>query len=498
MRVLSQRCLLLVWLVAWPVPLLAQDQAEVALDYSLASPYDAIVTHLGFLQRGNYHPTIAALTFAHTHRTRHEAKDLAIKLKHFLEVKGVHIDVSQIPRAKDYIDPKAKYHRYLLTPRFPEIYLVRIQGQWRYSEETVQYVSELAQARHPLGLDQLKHFFPDSFDNTVLGLHLWQYAILSLLLLGLRITYTMLVFFCQKLIRRYPTQWWAPHHVVLIVRPASIALVVSVGILLLPAAQLAPSMQGSFVLLLKCLMSLALTVVCYRSSDVLVHYLSINALDPLEVADTQLFPLIRTSLKVVIVIIGTLIALRSLNFDISTLLAGVSIGGFGIALAAQDTIKNLFGSLVIFTDKPFSTGESIIAGKVEGTVEEIGMRSTRVRTASGSVIAVPNAVLANTSINNHGLHKSRQFCTRLSVAYDTPAQVLADFLAGLSTIVEEHPQTNKDEYYVYVEDLQGDVLRILLHVYLVVADRHEELQCRQAILQRIVKLATAMNMQLHA
>lgn len=146
--------------------------------YSLDAPYAAMGTHLGGLQKGNYHPKTAAKTFSQKHSTEKEAIDLAIKLKTLLEAAGIDIDVTQVPQEAHCIDPQAQYHQYQLTEVFP--YLVRVNQQGGYSEETARGIAVLAQEPYPLVLARLQDLFPSSFNETFVGLYLWQYVVLMI------------------------------------------------------------------------------------------------------------------------------------------------------------------------------------------------------------------------------------------------------------------------------------------------------------------------------
>ncbi len=486
---------LLLALTALPVPSLAAATKDTPSHYSLASPYDTIVTHLGSLQESNYHPEIAAKTFLRKGRTRRKARDLAVKLKNLLDEEGIVIELEKLPKVVDYIDPDTKYHRYQLTKLFPEIYLIRIRGQWVYSEETAQSIELLIKEKYPLGMDRLQDFFPDSFQNSFLKLQLWQYTVLALLLLLLRVIYTMLVWICGKLIHRY-SRHWAPHYVMLTEKPVGIIAASLVAMLILPAVQLPPVVVRVSFLILKGIITFSTTIVCYHSVSVFVDQFKHRLAEHHNASETQLLPLLKTTLKVLVVTTGFLLTLSNLNIDISTLLAGVSIGGFGVALASQDTIKNLFGSLVIFLDRPFSVGDSISMENLQGRVEEINMRSTRIRTANGSVISIPNAKLANEAIDKYGTNDYQCFQTHLMLACDTPVALIEDFITGAREAVNQHPNTRKDLYYVYVEDAKGGQLKILFHVYFSVTSRTEELACRQSLLLSIVKLAEKLGVKL--
>ena len=106
------------------------------------------------------------------------------------------------------------------------------------------------------------------------------------------------------------------------------------------------------------------------------------------------------TLKIVIYIIGALIAISELGFNVSTLLAGIGIGGVAIALAAQDTASNIIAALMIILDKPFEIGDWICVGTIEGSVEEVTFRSTRIRETQNTVVSIPNSTIVNSNITN--------------------------------------------------------------------------------------------------
>lgn len=467
---------------------------DIQPSHRLSSPYDAIVLHLGSLQKANYHPEIAAKTFSQTHHSKKEAIQLAIKLKDILDKEGIDIDATTVPNDPCYIDPVAKYHRYQLAKKFHQIYLVKVQGQWIYSEETVQYVLQMIRGTESLGIDKLHNLFPKRFKRTLLGLQLWQYIVLAVLILLLRISYTLLVFISGKLIK-WVFKRWIPDYIIISERPVGLIILALLAMTILPIVQLPATVERIIFLLLQGMILLALTIICYLSVNVIVNHLNKMAEGQEGSINVQLLPLLKATLKVLVVIVGTLLILRSLGVDISTLLAGVSIGGVGIALASQDTLKNLFGSLMIFIDRPFSVGDAIVAGKIEGKVEEIGMRSTRIRTTRESIISVPNAKLADESIDNYGMRNYRRFFTRMSIAYDTPAPLIETFIEGLREIVKRHPRIRKDKHFIYLEDMQESRLEILFYIYFSVKSRGKELQCRQEVLLRIIKFANKIGVR---
>jgi MscS family membrane protein len=202
-----------------------------------------------------------------------------------------------------------------------------------------------------------------------------------------------------------------------------------------------------------------------------------------------LVPLIKKALKIFVVIIGALAILSNLNVDIIPLLAGLSIGGLAFALAAQDTIKNFFGSIMIFIDKPFQIGDWITSGNIDGTVEEVGFRATRIRTFRNSVTYVPNGMIADSTVDNHGLRAYRRFYTHIAITYDTPPELINLFVDGLRQIVEKHPHTRKDYYNIYLNDMADFSLNIMFYIFFEVPGWPEELKSRHEILIEVIRLA---------
>ena len=177
------------------------------------------------------------------------------------------------------------------------------------------------------------------------------------------------------------------------------------------------------------------------------------------------------------------------------LLAGLSIGGLAFALAAQDTVKNFFGSLMIFVDKPFQVGDWITSGDVDGTVEEVGARSTRIRTFANSVIYVPNGNLANATIDNHGLRVMRRFYTTITITYDTPPDLIETFVNGLKSIIINHPNTSKEKYEIHLNDFGASSLNIMFYIFFTVPTWSEELAARHDVISKIIRLAHELGIQ---
>jgi len=135
--------------------------------------------------------------------------------------------------------------------------------------------------------------------------------------------------------------------------------------------------------------------------------------------DDQLLPLIKKAIKALIWILAILVALNNAGYDVGAIVASLGIGGLAFALAAKDTLANFFGSITIFLDEPFAIGDRVILDKYEGFVEEIGLRSTRVRLLNGRVVTIANSIIVNTPIENVSSEPSRKVAITLGLVYST-------------------------------------------------------------------------------
>jgi MscS family membrane protein len=208
--------------------------------------------------------------------------------------------------------------------------------------------------------------------------------------------------------------------------------------------------------------------------------------------DDQLMPILKRLLRGLVIFLGVLKMLTIFGADITTVLAGASIGGLAVALASQDTVKNLIGTFMIFLDKPFQIGDWIVGGGVEGTVEEVGFRSSRIRAADTSVFTIPNSKLSEIVINNKGLRLFRRYNTTLGIRYDTPPELIEAFVVGVRAIIDAHPDTRSDAYNVEFTGFGDSALQILLNVYFKSPGWAGEQSSKHRLHIAIVKLAKAL------
>jgi len=458
---------------------------------NLSTPYFTIYTHLHNLQEESYHPEVAAFTISP--EAEGDRQDLAVKLKQVLDGSGVMIDLDDIPREADHYDSATNRYRYYLTPEFPQLYVEKVGEKWFYSKSSVQRIPTWHQEVFPFGIDRLLNVLPKLGTKKILGLHIWQLIGILILVTAAFILHKLFSFLLERLIFQLLLRFGykdLAHNVVMpIATPISFLVIFPLLILLVPVLQLPIVLNKYVIIILRAVWPIFAIIFFYRLVDILSLYFTRLAEHTESTLDDQLVPLLRKILKTFVIIVGGMFILDNLEFDITGLIAGISIGGLAFALAAQDTIKNFFGSLMIFIDRPFQMGDWITSGEVDGTVEEVGFRSTRIRTFRNSLMYIPNGIITNQAIDNHGLRIYRRFMTKIAVTYDTPPDLIDLFVEGLKRVVEEHPDTRKDYYQVHFNDMGASSLEILFYIFFDVPTWGDELKARHEILLSVMRLA---------
>jgi MscS family membrane protein len=184
-----------------------------------------------------------------------------------------------------------------------------------------------------------------------------------------------------------------------------------------------------------------------------------------------------------------LYTISRLGVNVTGVLAGLGIGGAILALAAKDSIENLFGSVTILFEAPFGIGDWVKVGDVEGTVEEISLRSTRIRTFADSIIVLPNRTLTTSPVENFGRRRYRRFKTTLGLSPLTPADAIREFSERIRTHLGERADVWQEKKRVWFNDFDTVGLRILVDTYIIAPDLEHELATRDEILRFILNTA---------
>ena len=210
--------------------------------------------------------------------------------------------------------------------------------------------------------------------------------------------------------------------------------------------------------------------------------------------DDQVVPLLRKALKVFTGVLAFILIAQNLGYSVSGLLAGLGIGGLALAMASKDTLANLFGSIMILIDRPFHVGDWITFPGGDGVVEEVGMRSTRIRTFAKTVVSIPNQALANATVENHSLMPKRRIKFTLGVTYESTV----DQVTGLVGRIEEYLKSNSDidQEFMLVKFItfNDSSLDIFIYCFTVTTDWTKHLSVKQDVNLKIMSLVEEMGM----
>jgi MscS family membrane protein len=279
------------------------------------------------------------------------------------------------------------------------------------------------------------------------------------------------------------------------VRPIRIALMTWVWLLALTLLGLPPSVLTILRIGAKSATAVAAVWAIYRLADILGGYLGEKATKTETKFDDLLVPFVVRSLKVFVLLVGFVVVAETLRLDYKGLLTGLGLGGLAFALAARDTVSNIFGSLTILLDRPFHIGDWVRIGDIDGSVESVGMRSTRVRTFYNSLITVPNGELITATVDNMGARRYRRIKTTISITYDTPPEKIEAFSEGIRELIRKHPYTRKDYFHVYFNEFTAHSLDLLLYCFVETPDWSTELRERHRLFVDIVRLAKGLGVE---
>ncbi|GIV34357.1 MAG: transporter [Chitinophagales bacterium] len=203
--------------------------------------------------------------------------------------------------------------------------------------------------------------------------------------------------------------------------------------------------------------------------------------------DDQMLLLIERLMRALVWSIGIIAGLNNAGFDVGALIAGLGIGGLAFALAAQDTIKNIFGGIIIFIDKPFKIGDRIVIENYDGVVEYIGVRSTHIRTLPGTLITIPNARFSESAIDNISQEPARRIKVTLGLTYDTSPEKIQRAMQLLREISQEHDHLiDHQRTVVYFANFGAYSLDITMFYF--IRKESDIMETQSVINQRILKV----------
>jgi MscS family membrane protein len=205
--------------------------------------------------------------------------------------------------------------------------------------------------------------------------------------------------------------------------------------------------------------------------------------------DDQIVPFIKDAAKVLISIFSLFFILGAIfQLNVASLIAGLGIGGLAVALAAKESLENLLGSFTIFLDKPFTVGDLIKVGSLEGTVEKIGFRSTRIRTAEKSYVTVPNKKMVDSELDNLSMRMQRLVKFNMALSYGTKTEQVKKILHDIKTYLDNNSIIIKDETIIRLHNFNETGINILVSYFVDTLEYKVYLNVREEINFKIMEI----------
>lgn len=464
----------------------------------LSDPRDAVLQHLYWLQAENYNPGKAALAMP-DHTDTDIRRSRAVMLKQILDGKGLFIRLERIPVQPEYRDSLTQSYRYVPFPYdLPEVYLERQGDRWQYSLRTFTIIPELHRKTYPFGTEILAKAFGRYAHRAFLGVPFWKWGGLLVLPLLLLAAYWVLYVIMLPLMRATMRQFGEYDSDDLrslkhFDRYISMWILAKISAMFIPLLQLPPRMNAILLHGLNIAAWCIVLLIGLRFVDLLFGHLKRKAMAKEPPRDIQFIPVVKKIAQLILWIAVLIPILRLLEVNLTALIAGLSIGGLALALAAQDTVKNLISTVLIFFDHPYRLGDFIKAAGIEGTVVEIGFRSTRLMTIDSSIITIPNSVMINDQVVNLGARVFRLVHFMIAIVYSTPTDKIAVFVDQLRAMAADHPDTVKDKIMIFLSDLNSSSIDIRFRVPIEVNDIVKEYEVREELVTAVIHIARQMD-----
>jgi MscS family membrane protein len=364
--------------------------------------------------------------------------------------------------------------------------------QWKVARVTLQQLPALWEA---FGNGVLGEWLPRPFFAIrFLDAQLWQWIALAVLLLVSAALAWLLTAPVLRLIRAIARR--TETHIddvfaQLIAGPVRLAvggLLASTGIY---ALRLPLPVQAVLIGTTKALLTLALTWLLLRLIDAMTRVMTARWFAARQLAAIAVLPLARRALKAFVVLIALLAVVQNLGFNATGILAGLGVGGLAVALAAQKSLENLFGGVSLIADQPVRVGDMCRFGAQEGTVEDIGLRSTRVRTLDRTVVTIPNADFATMQLENLAARDRMRLTTTIALRCQTTPDQMRQVLVELKRLLESHPKVAPGSARVRFIHLGTSSLDVEIFAFVNTGDADEFLAVQEELLLRILDIVTA-------
>lgn len=272
-------------------------------------------------------------------------------------------------------------------------------------------------------------------------------------------------------------------------------LTAMLGRVLIDSLSLTANLESYLLIFIKIVLAFNLIRIGYLAADAFGKLAQGWASKTESTIDDQLAPLATKAFKVLVVIFGILMFMDSVGIKVGPFLAGLGIGGVALAFAAQDTVANMFGTLMIILDAPFKMGDRIKLGDTEGFVEEVGFRSTRIRTFYNSTVTLPNSVVAKEKIDNLSERNGNiRFRQMIGLTYDATMPQIQQFIQNLRYQLKQDPSIDQNRTSISLHGFGESSLNVLVNFHYRLLDSEDENVRNEGYLALIHQLVMQMNL----
>jgi len=332
------------------------------------------------------------------------------------------------------------------------------------------------------------------FEYQLFGIELWQWVILLALAFAAALVSWIAAYAITRVLHPITARTDSLIDDQLLanaVAPLRLVIAVALFRLGIMPISLEPDALTTISNLLSALLVIAVTWLLVRTTDVLAHRIETSLADQNRREAIALVPPGRKAAKMAITALAVVAVLDTFGFSVTALLAGLGVGGIAVALAAQKTVENLFGSFTLYADRPIQVGDFGRFGDMVGTVEEIGLRSTRIRTLDRTLVTIPNATFSAMQIETFAARDRIRFFTMIGLRYETTPDQLRHVLVEIRKLLYAHERVTSEPARIRFVGYGAYSLDLELFAYVDTADWNEFLGIREDLLLRIMDIVAA-------
>jgi MscS family membrane protein len=359
-----------------------------------------------------------------------------------------------------------------------------------------------SKAKRVVILEDLKMMwerFIDVFSHTFLEIEVWRIIAAGVILifaLAIRKVFlNILLSFLKKLTSKTKTE--VDDKLVEAIDPPGKLLIVVIALYFVLKVLLIDVSGDSFGgHIVRTLFIFTIFWMIYRAAGIIAHLFEGLAKKTETDLDDMLLPFVNKGIKVIVVIVGITVIAKEWRYDLGALLTGLGLGGLAFALAAQETLANMFGGMTIMLDKPFSVGDWILTPDVEGTVEDIGFRSTRIRTFAHALVTVPNSTLAKSAITNWSRMGKRRITFNLRIKYQTTAEKMDKLLQRTRELLTNHPEIHPQTIFVFFDKFGENSYELFFYFFTITTTWKKYLEVKEDVNLKIMQILDELEIEI--